>query len=99
LLGRSMFAEKPTRSPLFNLAFAWTALLQVLAGFVAFRVFDMGFLSFCVSVLLGWIPITVVEVKRRTGPTPGDMILLALWYPLVFAGMALFSHWYFRGQL
>ena len=94
-----MFTEKPTRSVMFKVAFAWTALLQILGGFLGFRVFGMGFLSYCLSILLGWIPIAIVELKRSAGPTRSDMILLLLWYPLVFAGMVLFSHWYFRGQL
>jgi len=45
---------------------------------------------------LGWLPILAVALRRPDHPSQTDVAVMFAGFPIIFAALALFDHWYFR---
>jgi len=77
-----------------KMACLWTLAMTV-ASFGAAALLDIHYRVFGVSLVLGWLPMLVVALRRPQTPTRADCIAMYAGFPLVFATFALFSRLYF----
>ena len=73
----------------------YTVVLQALSLLLAGYVFSDW--RFCALGLpLGWLPFLAVALRRPDHPGQMDVAVILGGYPVIFAALALFDHWYFR---
>jgi len=92
---RDILAERPRIAPYLKLAIAWIVLLQLTAAFLSGPVLAMDPFTLLFSIAVGWTPIILVDRRRRQKPSSGDIVILVLWYPAVYAVLMGVSRMYF----
>jgi hypothetical protein len=48
------------------------------------------------SLPLGWLPILAVALRRPDHPSRIDVGIMIAGFPIIFAMLAFFDHWYFH---
>jgi hypothetical protein len=91
-----MFAENPTRAVSLKLACGWTLLLQAIGAYLAVVGVGMHIYLYWLSLVIGWVPLFVVDIRHRSKPTRLDICILFLSYPIIFLAMFAFDQFYLR---
>jgi asparagine N-glycosylation enzyme membrane subunit Stt3 len=91
-----MFAENPPRAVSLKLACGWTLLLQAIGAYLAVVGVGMHIYLYWLSLVLGWVLLFVVDIRRRSKPTRLDICILFLSYPIIFLAMFAFGRFYLR---
>ena len=78
-----------------RMACLWNLAL-VVASFGAAALLDIYYRLFGVSLVLGWLPLLVVALRRPQTPTRADYIAMFGGFPVVFTALAWFGRLYFR---
>ena len=48
------------------------------------------------SLILGWVPLFIVDIRRRGRPNRLDIGILILSYPIIFLAIFAYDRLYFR---
>ena len=87
-----MHSDQPNLATPLKLACAWMLILDVLgllfaSAFLHYRLFG-------IALILGWLPILMVALRRPQTPTISDIVLMFAGFPAVVAAFAILTRWY-----
>jgi hypothetical protein len=73
----------------------YTVVLQALSLLLGGYVFSDWRLC-ALSLPLGWLPILAVALRRPDKPGQMDVVIIFAGFPVIFAALSVFDHWYSR---
>jgi len=63
-------------------------------GFLLEGAVDLHYELFGIAMILGWVPVLAVAVRRPQNPTRLDFWVMCAGFPVIFAAFALLNHYY-----
>ena len=87
-----MHSDQPNLATPLKFACAWTLTLDVLGLLFASAL--LHYRLFGITLILGWLPILLVALRRPQSPTIFDIVLMFAGFPAVVAAFTIFSRWY-----
>jgi len=69
-------------------------IFEALAFFLGGTVVDLHYALFGAAMILGWVLVLAVAVRRPQNPTRLDFWVMCAGFPVIFAAFALLNHYY-----